>query len=127
MRSACATGIWTDVGVTSLVGGNGTLDLAMLPINAAGVAFSSSWGASPPQLVVEFGGTARLDLWEIEAGLSPIDPTGANGAQGDLDGDGIANIDERRDGTDPFNPADRPAGRPICRLIAAATHSSCRL
>ena len=31
-----------------------------------------------------------------------------NGAAGDPDGDGIANLDEQRNGTDPLNGADLP-------------------
>lgn len=161
---------WTGIDVTTLVAGSGTLDLAVLPLSATGIAFSSRQGANPPQLVVEFGGTANgaangaaapavanlvppdlpaatatgtdtdtdtdtdgdgapdavellagssltsvdtdgdglLDLWEIEWGLSPADATGANGAAGDPDADGSANLAEQWYGTDPL---DGPAGQ----------------
>jgi len=41
-------------------------------------------------------GDGLFDLWEIEAGLSPIDATGPNGAQGDPDGDGIRTRGKKR-------------------------------
>ncbi len=39
------------------------------------------------------------DDWEKANGLDPADPRGANGAWGDPDGDGLANIEEHRFGT----------------------------
>lgn len=160
------TNNWTNVNVTSLVQGNGTIEMVMGPLSDTAINFNSREGANPPQLVVEFGGgpTAAgadasavqldfatggagsivsvdstdsdgdgvsdadevlngsnpnasdtdgdglLDLWEIEAGLSPSDATGNNGAQGDPDGDGITNLDEQRSGADPLNGADAPNG-----------------
>ncbi len=41
------------------------------------------------------------DLWEVENGLSPLDPTGEQGAEGDMDQDGLTNLDEFTRGTDP--------------------------
>ncbi len=157
---AFGAGTWTNVDVTSLVGGNGTIDLAMTPLGPTGVPFSSreaTISSNAPQLVVSFGGSAQVgvaaaeaalatvglppdsldtdgdgvpdadellngsdttradtdgdglfDLWEIEAGLSPVDAAGANGAMGDPDGDGTPNFVEQRNGTDPFNGTDLP-------------------
>lgn len=41
------------------------------------------------------------DAWEYTYALDPFDSTGANGANGDPDGDGVSNLDELRNGTDP--------------------------
>lgn len=41
------------------------------------------------------------DGWEVEHGLSPCSGTGEDGASGDPDGDGLSNIDEYRNGSDP--------------------------
>ncbi|MCO6400976.1 MAG: S8 family serine peptidase [Verrucomicrobia bacterium] len=41
------------------------------------------------------------DGWEMINGLNPIDPSDASG---DLDGDGLTNLDEYHYGTDPNNP-----------------------
>jgi hypothetical protein len=43
------------------------------------------------------------DEWEIKYDLDPKDPTDA---EGDLDEDGVSNLDEYRDGTDPGNEDD---------------------
>ena len=41
------------------------------------------------------------DGWEIQHGLNPLDSSGANGATGDPDGDGLSNLDELMHGTKP--------------------------
>lgn len=41
------------------------------------------------------------DAWEGPLGLDPASSSGANGAAGDADGDGVANLDEYRQGTHP--------------------------
>ena len=53
-----AANTWVNVDVTSLVQGNGTVDMAMMTSDGTAVPFSSRQGANPPQLVVEFGGSA---------------------------------------------------------------------
>ncbi|HQY89963.1 MAG: hypothetical protein WAU00_10750 [Caldilinea sp.] len=41
------------------------------------------------------------DLWEVEGGLDPGDPSGINGGNGDFDGDGLENSDEQKIGSSP--------------------------
>ena len=96
---AFSAGAWTSVDVTSLVAGDGTLDLAMLPLSATGVAFSSREGANPPQLVVEFGGAAARTAVTAAAAnpaqpdqlvaqdASPAGPATGIGADSDADTD----------------------------------------
>ena len=79
-----------------------TATASPMPSNSSPAAVSTA---------ADTDGDGLFDLWEIEAGLSPTDATGANGAAGDPDGDGIANLAEQWDGTDPFNPADQPPAR----------------
>jgi hypothetical protein len=42
-----------------------------------------------------------LDIWEFTNGMSPFDATGANGANGDSDGDGLTNAEEQNLGANP--------------------------
>ncbi len=46
--------------------------------------------------------------WELENNLSPLDATGDHGAAGDPDGDGVSNIDEYQNSTDPNDSGSRP-------------------
>lgn len=46
-------------------------------------------------------GDTMPDGWEQRYGLDPLDPTGKNGAEGDLDGDGCGNAYEWEVGTEP--------------------------
>lgn len=50
-------------------------------------------------------GDGLPDSWEIEHDLDPLDDTGADGANGDPDNDGLTNMEEYLQGTDP-NDAD---------------------
>ena len=58
-------------------------------------------------------GDGLPDLWEVEVGLDPRAPTGANGADGDPDDDGITNREEFARQTDPWevDSATLPAER----------------
>jgi chitinase len=61
-------------------------------------------------------GDGLPDAWEILYDLDPLDSTDANG---DLDGDGISNLDEHNNGTNPWLiPGNSPPNQPI--LIAPA-------
>jgi len=48
-------------------------------------------------------GDGLPDRWETGHGLSPTDPTGDNGADGDPDSDGLTNAQEYAHGADPDN------------------------
>jgi hypothetical protein len=48
------------------------------------------------------------DLWEVEAGLNPRSGEGSDGAQGDPDGDSVANLNEYELDTDPQVPDSTP-------------------
>lgn len=63
------------------------------------------FGLSTPSSaqVTDTDGDGLPDAWEIQYGLDPNDPTGVNGANGDLDGDGFTNYEEYLDDS---NPAD---------------------
>ncbi len=53
--------------------------------------------------------SAQEDTYELANGLDPLDATGDNGADGDLDMDGFSNIDEMNAGTDPNDDTSFPA------------------
>lgn len=48
-------------------------------------------------------GDGLLDGWEAAHGLDPLVPSGDDGADADVDGDGLTNIQEQRRGTDPHD------------------------
>ncbi len=54
-----------------------------------------------PYLVLDSDGDGLPDWWESENGLDPAANDDANGAAGDPDNDGLANIDEFAEQTDP--------------------------
>jgi len=48
-----STGVWTTVDITSLVTGNGTINLGLYTTNATAISFASlQSGANAPQLVI---------------------------------------------------------------------------
>jgi hypothetical protein len=49
-------------------------------------------------------GDGLPDYWERAFGLDPFDARGINGTKGDLDKDGLSNLEEFKRGTDPSNP-----------------------
>jgi Mg-chelatase subunit ChlD len=54
--------------------------------------------------LADFDGDGMIDAWEAAHGLSPVSTQGVDGAAGDPDGDGASNLDESRQGTNPFMP-----------------------
>lgn len=56
-------------------------------------------GTSP--LYVDTDRDGLSDEWELSYGLDPLSTNGVNGAEGDLDGDGLSNLGEYLNGTDP--------------------------
>ena len=60
-----------------------------------------SLGLSP--LYVDSDRDGLPDDWELDKGLDPLDAECGVGASGDPDEDGLANIDEYRNGTDPLD------------------------
>lgn len=55
-------------------------------------------------LVYDSDGDGLPGEWELHYGLDPDDATGVNGADGDPDADGLSNIDEWGNVTNPQNP-----------------------
>jgi hypothetical protein len=107
---AIATNSWTAVDVTALVGGNGSVDLAMGRTSDVGVTFSSREGEQPPLLVVTTGvpGTAGAASAPAPAAQEPV----GSGPFVDSDGDGLSDADEVQNGTDSGKPDSDGDGLP---------------
>jgi hypothetical protein len=75
------------------------------PANWTGAA-PSPCQINPASLRADSDNDGLPDEWEIAYGLDPSDPAGVNGASGDLDHDGMSNLQEYLAGTSPVNPDD---------------------
>ena len=66
------------------------------------------------------------DGWEVINGLDPLDASGVNGKDGDLDGDGWSNYEELVGGSDPADPGDQPPGLtpPDLRIKEVSPHQN---
>lgn len=59
-------------------------------------------GGVPSDQPYDTDGDGLPDEWEVNYGLDPNDPTGANGAFGDPDADRLTNLAEYQAGTNPY-------------------------
>ncbi len=73
-----------------------------------------TWTETDP-LDEDTDGDGLRDGWEVKFAFNPLDASGVNGAGGDPDGDGILNLTEQTNGTDPRrnNSAAPPAANAI--------------
>jgi len=76
--------------------------------NAGNLGEVTHWGPIKTNFSPPWGdtdGDEMPDWWEVQYDLNPLDPSDATSATpgdaGDPDGDGISNLDEYSDGTDP--------------------------
>jgi hypothetical protein len=91
---------------------------------ASGVDFSTYAGDQffvALDASLDSDGDGMPDIWEQAQGLDPDDDTGDNGAAGDPDADGLANIDELANNTDPLNPDTDDDGLTDAEEVAHST------
>jgi FG-GAP-like repeat len=62
-------------------------------------SLDSDGDGTPDNVDTDDDNDGMTDTYETANGLDPLDATGVNGASGDLDGDGLSNIDEFNAGT----------------------------
>ena len=62
-------------------------------------------------------GDGLPNWWEVPNGIDPLDPLGANGANGDPDGDGLTNMQEYNAHTSPTNALSTFAITSITRQL----------
>ena len=98
--------------VTSLVGGNGLVDLAMTPLSDTAINFNSREGANQPELVVTFGGDSQGSGQAAVTAAALAAPFGLPPAGLDSDGDGVSDADELLNDSSPYAPDTDGDGLP---------------
>ena len=68
-----------------------------------GLADMHELGLGTDPMSPDTDGDGLLDGWEAAHGLDPLVPSGDDGADADIDGDGLTNIQEQRRGADPHD------------------------
>jgi hypothetical protein len=86
-------------GYGSALSSSGTLLAIGAPHDAAGQVFVHDLS------MLDADADTLPDLWELQLGLDPTSGTGADGATGDHDGDGVTNADEHEARSHPANDA----------------------
>ena len=69
-------------------------------------------------------GDGLLDGWEVANNLDPLSAAGDNGASGDMDGDGLANLQEQTHGGNPRNADTDGDGLSDAREVQLGTSLS---
>jgi hypothetical protein len=101
-------GSWTEVAITDLVNGNGSLNLAMTGISSTSISLSSREGSQPPRLVVTTGTSAQ----GLVDPLDNADKKPLEAPEIDSDGDGMSDEDEVANGTNLSLPDSDGDGLP---------------
>lgn len=79
-------------------------DPLVVDTDGDGLSDGQEAGSGTGPMAPDSDGDGMLDGWEQSHGLDPADPNGDNGADGDPDSDGVSNLEEAENNTDPRNP-----------------------
>ncbi len=97
----------TGAGTVSLAAGSNSSTARTGSVTIAGRSVSIAQAAAPPPPPVDTDGDGMPDAWEIAAGLNPFSASGADGANGDPDADGIPNLQEYQRRLHPIGHVQR--------------------